>query len=421
MKRHAFIYTLAALALMTVLTACADDSLYTFDRGDDQPVKKNISLTEAQQQMRNNNNDFACNLFRTIYEQNDQEASIVLSPISVSYVLGMLNCGASGNTRTQITDVLGLGTSSQEINEYFKKMIDEAPGVDPNVTVKIANCIEANSAKGITLDPEYQAEMQKYYHAEIGSLDFGLGSSLDHINNWCNTHTDGMIPNILDELNVDAVMYLLNAVYFKASWTEKFDPNETRDTDFTKQDGTTVKRPIMHLKTNAVFGMNDLCMMLRLPYGSNGYSMYVLLPNEGKTVDDIIQSLSAQWLMQQQATEMATRVVDILMPRFTASNETYLEAPLSALGMPLAFDGFLAEFPNMAQGRNLFVSKMKQKAKIEVNEEGTKAAAVTIVETRTWSSSNPTVWKFHATRPFVYYIMEESTQSIFFMGTYCGD
>ena len=420
MKRHAFIYTLAALALMTFLTACADDSLYTFDRGDDQPVKKNISLTEAQQQMRDNNNDFACNLFRTIYEMNNKDSSIVLSPISVSYVLGMLNCGADGNTRAQITDVLGLGTSLQEINEYFKKMIDEAPVVDPKVTVKIANCIEANSAMDITLIPEYQANMQKYYDAEIGSLDFSLRSSLDHINNWCNTHTNGMIPTILDELHQDAVAYLLNAVYFKATWTEKFDSKETRDMDFTKQDGTTVKRPIMHLKTNAVYGQNDLCKMLRLPYGSNGYSMYVLLPNEGKTVDDIIESISAETLKQQQTKQMTTCAVDILMPRFTTSDMTKLEAPLSALGMPQAFTPF-AEFPNMAQGRNLYVSKMLQKAKIEVNEEGTKAAAVTVVETRTWSSSNPTVWKFHATRPFVYYIMEESTQSIFFMGTYCGD
>ena len=420
MKRYTIINTLAAVALTTFLTACANDAFFTFDNGEEQPVKKNISLTEAQQQMRDNNNDFACNLFRTIYEMNNKDSSMVLSPISVSYVLGMLNCGADGNTRAQITDVLGLGTSLQEINEYFKKMIDEAPVVDPKVTVKIANCIEANSAMDITLVPEYQDNMQKYYDAEIGSLDFSLSSSLNYINNWCNTHTNGMIPTILDELHQDAVAYLLNAVYFKATWTEKFDSKETRDMDFTKQDGTTVKRPIMHLKTNAVYGQNDLCKMLRLPYGSNGYSMYVLLPNEGKTVDDIIESISAETLKQQQTKQMTTCAVDILMPRFTTSDMTKLEAPLSALGMPQAFTPF-AEFPNMAQGRNLYVSKMLQKAKIEVNEEGTKAAAVTVVETRTWSSSNPTVWKFHATRPFVYYIMEESTQSIFFMGTYCGD
>ena len=361
------------------------------------------------------NNDFACNLFRTIYEQ--KKGSTIVSPISVGYVLGMLNEGAGGETRRQITDVLGLGGSVQEINKYFKKMMDEAQSVDPSVTLKTANCIYFKL--GISINPKFKADMQNYYNAHVEAINFNSSSILNKINNWCKTHTDGMIPELLKkgELHPNRRMYLLNAVYFKASWTDQFDPRSTRDMDFITHDGKTVKRPMMHREGMASYGKNDLCKMLCLPYGNKAYSMVVLLPNEGKTTDDIIRNLSAQKLKEWQS-QMRTQDVNILIPRFTTESETHLEDKLSSMGMPRAFRDN-AEFPNMIQNEGLFVSMMKQKAKIEVNEEGTKAAAVTIAETITFGEH---LYKyFYATRPFVYYIMEKSTGAIFFMGTYCFD
>ena len=424
---------LMACMLLGVLTSCSDNGEDVVDM---LPKLRPISLTVEQQQMRDNNNEFACRLFRTINEQKDGNGSIIVSPISVTYMLGMLNTGADGQTRQQITDVLGLGSSVQEINEYCKKMIDEAPLVDPSVTVQIANCIDVNSALGLTLVPRFKTDMQNYYDAQIEALDFNKSSSLDKINSWCKKNTDGMIPTILDELNADATMYLLNAIYFKATWTEKFDPKDTRDMDFTMPNGSADKRKMMHRKALAAYGKNDLCEMLCLPYGSNGYSMYVLLPVEGKTVDDVIQGLSAD-AVQQQLFVMDPHEVDILMPRFTTSSETMLDKVLPAMGMIRAFNPYYAEFPNMAQvaygfdedpnmelNRNLYVSMIKQKAKIEVNEEGTKASAVTIAEMGFTAAPPPPQYQqvdFHATRPFVYYIVETSTRSIFFMGTYCGE
>jgi phosphoserine aminotransferase len=171
----------------------------------------------------------------------------------VSYVLGMLNDAADGETRQQITDVLGLGGSVQEINEYFKKMMDEAQSVDPSVTLKTANCIEVVS--GYRINPQYKADMQNYYNALVDAVSYNESSILNKINNWCKAHTDGMIPELLKkgELHPNRRMYLLNAVYFKASWTDKFDPEETRDRHFTKRDGTTIKLPMMHLKTKAAY------------------------------------------------------------------------------------------------------------------------------------------------------------------------
>ena len=418
--KHYWKPILMACMLLSMLTACSDNGEEVVDM---LPKLRPITLTAEQQQMRDNNNEFACRLFRTINEQKGGNGSLIVSPISVTYMLGMLNTGADGQTRQQIADVLGLGSSVMEINEYCKKMIDEAPRVDPSVTVQIANCIDVNSALGITLVPQFKTDMQNYYNAQIEALDFGKSSSLDKINSWCKKNTDGMIPSILDRLSPNAAMCLLNAIYFKATWTEKFDPKDTRDMDFTMPDGSTSQHKMMHRKALAAYDKNDLCEMLYLPYGSNGYGMYVLLPVEGKTVDDVIQGLSAEGV-KEQLFEMGPHEVDILMPRFTTSNETMLNEVLSAMGMPRAFNPQYAEFPNMAQGKNLFVSMMKQKAKIEVNEEGTKASSVTISQMGVTAPPPAPQYlqvDFHATRPFVYYIIESSTRSIFFMGCYCGE
>ena len=405
MKRFLICNVMAAVALMAVAVA---------------PVEKSSALTASQSEMPDNNNDFACNLFRTINEQKQGDSSIVVSPISVSYLLGMLHEGADGETRQQINNVLGLGGSVQKINKYFKKMMHEAQSVDPSVTFKNANCIYFKL--GMSINPKYKADMQNYYGANVEPINFNSANIVNKINNWCKTHTDGMIPELLkeDELDPNRRMYLLNAVYFKASWTDKFDPRSTRDLDFITLEGKTVKRPMMHLETKAVYGKNDLCKMLCLPYGNKAYSMVVLLPNEGKTTGDIIRNLSAQKLKEWRS-QMRTRDVDILMPRFTTESERHLEDILSSMGMPRAFSDDSAEFPNMTQKPKvaLYVSMMKQKAKIEVNEEGTEAAAVTVAEMA--ERSLPRYEYFHATRPFVYYIVENGTGAIYFMGSYCFD
>ena len=405
-----------------------EDSTLSQGEMSDNNNDPDISLTESQSKMSDNINDFACNLFRTIYKQEQSKNSIIVSPISVGYLLGMLNEGADGETRQQITNVLGLDGSVEEINNYFKKMMDVATHVDTAVAVNIANCIEVNSAKDISLIPQYQADMQKYYNAQVDALDFSDNSNVDVINNWCNIHTNGMIPTILSplEFKPDAVMYLLDAIYFQAPWKKKFDPKETRKMVFTKQGDQTVKCNMMHLEIWAGYGKNNLCKMLRLPYGNDSYSMYVLLPHKGKTINDIIQSLSAKKLELMRKQEMSTRKVDILLPRFTTESETDLTGVLSSMGMPRTF-GMGAEFPNMVQRHknDLYVSMMKQKARIEAEEEGTKVAAVTIAEdflkSARLNEEEPKVVEFHATRPFVYFIVEHSTGTVYFMGTYCGD
>ena len=406
------------LLVMLALTACKDDDeevVYML------PETKPIQLSAEQKQMRDNNNEFAWRLFQTMQEQKG-DTSTVLSPISVTYMLGMLNAGAAGTTRDEITATLGFGSDPAAVNEYCKKMIEGAPNVDPAATVKIANCINVNSAKGLSLLKQYVNDMKKYYSAQIEALDFSKSSSLEKINNWCSKNTGGMIPSILDELNPEAAMYLLNAIYFNADWKEKFDKNDTRNSSFTLPDGSVVTRELMHRMAIAQGCESELCSMLRIPFGSGGYSMYVMLPAEGKTTGDLIRDMSQQELTDHlNAIDMTPQVVDILMPRFEIMSDIDLIDVLKPMGIKSAFTTS-ANFSNMSDTR-LFVSMMKQKAKIEVNEDGAKASAVTIAEMEP-TSPGPQLYEkaeFHATRPFLYFILEESTRSIFFIGTYCGN
>ena len=406
------------LLVMLALTACKDDDgdvVYML------PETKPIQLSAEQKQMRDNNNEFAWRLFQTMQEQKG-DTSTVLSPISVTYMLGMLNAGASGTTRDEITATLGFGSDPKAVNEYCKKMIEGAPNVDPAATVRIANCINVNSAMGLILLKQYVNDIKNYYSAQIEALDFIKSSSLEKINEWCSENTDGMIPSILDELNPDAAMYLLNAIYFNADWKEKFDKNDTRNSSFTLPDGSIVTRELMHRKAIAQGCESELCSMLRIPFGSGGYSMYVMLPAEGKTTGDLIRDMSQQELTDHlDAIDMTPHEVDILMPRFEIVSDIDLISVLQPMGIQSAFTSS-ADFSNMSDA-SLFVSMMKQKAKIEVNEDGAKASAVTIAEIEPTSPGPQQYEKaeFHANRPFLYFILEESTRSIFFIGTYCGN
>ena len=416
--------SLAIASLMLVaMTSCSSDE--DVSMGEDELIQLSdrpttIQLTEEQKQMRDNNNEFAWRLFRTTQEAEDRQGSSILSPLSVTYLLGMMDAGAAGSTRDEITDVLGFGNDAAAVNEYCKKMIDGSAIADPAATVKTANCIEVNSALGIGLLPQFVENMKHYYYAQIEALDFTKGSTLDKINNWCKDHTDGMIPSILDQLSPDMAMIMLNAIYFKADWNAKFDKKYTRKMDFTLPNGTTAKRDIMHIKVRTFYGQNDSCSVVRLPFGSGAYGMYILLPAKGVSLEELIQGMNFQDLNANIYNNTFMGDIDVLLPKFETSSKVQLIEPLSDMGIKSAFDPFSADFSNMTNAP-LCVSMMLQKAKIEVNEDGAKAAAVTIAGFTYTSYESYNKFDFHATRPFLYLILEESTRSIFFIGTYCGD
>ena len=380
------------------------------------PKTQYIELTQEQKALVAKSNDFSFNLYRAIHAADHQKSNIT-SPLSVAYVLGMLNDGANGNTAKEISQVLGFGATKQAINEYCKALIDQAPIADPSVILQIANIVAAN--QDVTLEKDFKNDMQNYYSAEVASLDFSKQSSVDYLNTWCKEKSGGMIPSIIDALSPEDLLVLMNAVYFKATWTEKFDEKETQEEVFTKADGSTIKLPMMHRNAQIRYCTNEVYTGIWLPFGSGDrWSMKVLLPEEGKTIDDIVKSLTGEsW----ENNYWQHAIVDIKMPRFSTKSDIMLNDMVSKLGVPSIFDPQKADFSLMSKNQKQFyVSQMKQKAAIEVNEEGTKTTAVT-VSMMTGSNIVNGKGEFHANRPFVYVIQEWSSGAIFFIGTFQGN
>ena len=385
------------------------------------PETRAIQLTEEQREYARKNNDFTFNLYRAINDAQEEKESNITSPLSVTYVMGMLNGGAAGKTEEEITNVLGFGDGNKAaINAYCQALIQQAPLADPSVTLQIANIVAAN--EDVVLEDAYKKNMNDYYEAEVASLDFLEPSSLDYLNDWCNEKSQGMIPKIIDQLNPETKLVLMNAIYFKATWTEKFDEQDTKDETFTKADGTTATIPMMYRNALIQYGANDLFSSVCLPFGSGDkYRMYVLLPSEGKTVDDVVKVLTNDYWEKNRPTGSA--IVDLKLPRFKTNSDIRLNELISQLGAPSMFDGEKADFAEISKNyKNLFVSLMKQKAAIEVSEEGTKTSAVTVAMME--STAAPMDYKtvnFHANRPFVYLIQEWDTRAIFFIGSFQGE
>lgn len=413
------------------LAGCSDDN---DEPGIEMPSDNTftpIALTRAQQDLVEASNDFAFNLFRAVTLPGKSGASpagvavsksIVLSPLSITYALGMLNNGAAGQTQQQINNVLGYGDKGADaINTFCRKMLTEASTMDKLTNVSIANNIYMNT--GYQLLPDFLSKAGQYYDAQPETRDFHDGKTRAVINRWASDHTEGMIKEVLsvDDFNADAVSYLLNAIYFRGIWQNKFNKSETKNETFSCGDGTQRQLPMMHQQHEFDYTENELCQTLSLPYGNGAYRMTLLLPREGKSVDEVLLSLNAQNWVQRHCIIRNTAIVDLKLPRFESQTDVTLNKVMAQLGMPYAFDRSRAEFPNFCN-EPTYIGLMKQVARIKLDEAGTEAAAVTVVGVEfTALPVEPQHVTFHATRPFLYVVSEQSTGTIFFIGKYVGD
>ena len=372
-----------------------------------------LILSDAQRDIVEKNNAFALNLF----SQMKGFDSKVVSPMSVSYLMGMLANGADGQTRQEIMKAIGCeNVSLKDLNEFYQMMITRAGHFDKATTINIADYIALN--RQYQLKDGFASTMKNYYKAGVESLDFSKASTLKRINQWCSEHTDGMIPKIIDQVDADAVSYIMNAIYFNGTWTDKFDKQQTKLENFQGYTRDIKKAQMMHRHAKYQYLDNADFAAIDLPYGNRSYSMTVILPNRGKSIDEVMAALDTKKVGELRRN-MDECVVDLKLPRFTISQETTLNDIISKLGAPTMFSGS-ADFSNFASG-NLNISKMIQKAKIEVSEEGTKASAVTMaMVAMTALRPEPRKVVFHANRPFVYMITENSTGAILFMGQYTG-
>jgi serpin B len=438
MKKISKLLGLAAVVLSGAMLSCSSSEEESIDLGEAKQVVNMISeaqpiqLTEAQRVFANDNNSFTLNFLKTVNEVDQSGKSFIYSPLSITYVLGMVNDAAVGETEKELEQTLGFHEGGiQAVNDYCKKLIDGLPKVDDKVTLDIANAIFVN--KDYTLKQQFQQDTQTYYDATAESLDFSSPQTLDHINGWCNKKTNGMIPTILDEVNPDMMSYLLNAIYFKADWTSKFDQKNTKEETFTTEKGKT-KLPLMHQNVLISYLKTDTYSSVIIPYGSGLWNMTVLLPEEGKTTDDVIKEVVESSVLNNHGwclTGMNTfqgYEVDLKLPRFETSSDTNdvkdgLIGLMKKMGIKLAFDDHFAEIPNMCEVP-VYIAMMRQKAKIKVNEDGSEAAAVTVAGMMEMTAiSQPIEYPkatFHANRPFVYVIREASSGVILFVGKFTG-
>jgi serpin B len=370
-------------------------------------------LTTVETEMVNATNSFGVNLLKEVNKSFAGE-NIFMSPLSASMALGMTMNGAEGTTFEEMRSSLGFGARTyQELNSSYKSLIALLRGLDPKVEFKIANAVYYDLADiGSAVEPTFLSESKEFFDSEVKGLDFRRPETVDTVNAWANTNTNGKIPKILDSIEAQIVMLLMNAIYFKGDWRAGFDADETRDDVFHAPGGDITVR-MMNRKGGFRSGRTANAIVVELPYGGDAFTMTILLPDEGVAIDSYLSGLTAAgW--QQATTGLRDAEVDLALPKFKLAWEDTLNDELKALGMRQAFVPDGARFTRISRsmGEHLYIDFVKQKAFVDVNEVGTEAAAVTVVGVGVTSAPMPV----RIDRPFVFAIREKLSGTVLFLG-----
>jgi len=385
------------------------------DRFSDDPEPKQMNLSKKSLELIDSDNNFGLEFFQKVATDNTSE-NVLVSPLSVALALGMTYNGAEGTTKDAMKEALKLGNlTDEEINISYKSIIDQLVKLDPKVIMNIANSIwyELN----FTVQNDFIKLNKDYYYAEVNELDFSAPDAKDIINEWVDERTKGLIPSIIDNIPEEAVMYLINAIYFKGVWMYEFDPDDTREQDFYPEDGMTQKVDMMQLEGDLLYASNNLFDAISLPYGDGQFNMFIMLPKGENTTGDIVAELNNDnwntWI-----NSLGKQKVVVKLPKFKFDFFRLLNDDLTGMGMGIAFDPDNADFSGINPYMELYISRVLHKTFIEVNEEGTEAAAVTAVEigTTSYNPDEPPVMYFTADHPFIFTIRENSSGTILFMG-----
>ena len=375
------------------------------------PHIPDINLNLKEQSLVNSSNKFGFDLLNEINKTEEQNKNIFVSPLSVSFALAMTYNGADNETKTAMEQALRLnGLTTDEINSSFKNIMNSLIGLDPKVTLDIANSIWYR--ENFHVEQNFIDVNKNYYNAEVNALDFGAPQAKDIINNWVAANTNNKIKKIIDELSTETVMILINAIYFKGNWKYKFEKDATDTKPFYLADGTTKNVLMMQQEGDFNYLSTDLFTAVELPYGDEKFSMLIMLPKQDKTTNDIINELNDNnWNTWLNSFEK-TNDINVIIPKFKFKYDKILNDVLKNMGMEIAFMGG-ADFSKINPSENLSISKVIHKTYVDVNEEGTEAAAVTAVLLDNCAGQSNV---FNANKPFVFAIKEKSTNSILFIG-----
>jgi serpin B len=346
----------------------------------------------------------------------EKDSNVFVSPLSASFSLGMAMNGAANQTLDDMRTGLQFGgTSLADIDAGYKSLIALLTSLDPTVTMEIANSIWYRNT--FPFNQSFLDDGANYFGATIKPLDFAnVDASLTAINGWVNTQTKGRIPSIIDKIEPENVMFLINAIYFKGSWRERFDAALTVDGTFHATGGDQSAR-LMHRHGKMPYTETPTYQAVDLPYGDSAFTMTVVLPRTGTTVESLAASLDpATW--QTLTSGFHTSDIDLYLPKVKMSWARGLIPDLTGLGMVAPFANG-ADFTRMStRGRELYISSVRQKAFVDINEEGTEAAAVT--STGVSVTSAPVTTLMRVDRPFVFVIRERLSGTVVFLGKVVG-
>ncbi|HQG55906.1 MAG TPA: serpin family protein [Bacteroidales bacterium] len=395
------------LAIFFLLVSCEKQP------GEPDLTPAKIELTPAASQVISSGNEFGVDLFTKVAETEDR--NLMLSPLSASTALTMLLNGCSGNTFTQLRSTLKYpsGMQTEDINEAYKSLVEQLLKADPKVAFSLANAIFYRL--GFNVKAQFINSMKENFKAKIEGLDFNAPSALNTINKWASDNTSGKIPKVLDQISDETVMFIMNALYFKGDWSYKFDKSKTTERQFYPDNLPAVNVPTMNGEIGAKVVYREKFRAIEMPYGRTNFTMIVIVPEGGlksfnSSFDsDLWKSLTSEL---DEIEEFGKCIV--YFPKFKFSYEKILNDQLAAMGMVDAFIPYVADLSGISDAE-IFVSFVKQNTFVEVDEEGTEAAAVTTIGMEL-TSMPPQPQQFVIDRSFIFAIRERTTNTLLFIG-----
>jgi serine protease inhibitor len=398
--------TISIATIVGLLAACAIACYQTAGE-----IKRPEAEGKFDERLVAANNRFGFELFNQL-QLKDRGKNVFYSPLSVALALSMVYNGAAGETKEAMRRTLKIeGLSLDELDEASAALINSLRSSDPKIELAIANSIWA--PREVKFREDFLERNRRFFAAEIASLNFATPGALITINNWVSRNTKGKIPSIIEEINPDDVMFLINAIYFKGQWENKFKKGLTKNEQFYPLSGQQKEVPMMSQSGDYQYYRGDKFQAVRLFYGAKGASLDLFLPDKDSSIDELLKRLSFE-----QCGEWTGRLHqakgDIKIPRFKMDYESNLNDSLKALGMGMAFVEGKADFSGMRDQKDLYISEVKHKAIVEVNEEGAEAAAATSVSV-TFGMAQAR-FTFIADHPFLMMIRDQRTDAILFMG-----
>lgn len=351
--------------------------------------------------------------FKLLRDQIDSADNVAISPVSVSFALAMAMNGAAGDTRSEMNQVLGVPKLAREqINESYGNLREVLLSADPKTSMLIANSVWAR--KGVDFDASFLQRVSAAYSARATSVDFSSPDAAKEINGWVSENTNKKIPSMVDKIPDDLVMYLINAVYFKGSWKDQFDPKVTTDRPFHPQPDKTTAVPTMARSLTAGYAKWGSSEVAALPFGNGRFQMVFVLPENTKDgLKKAVDGFSHK-VWSESVAKLSPTLLELSIPKFKLEYETSLVEPLKELGMTKAFDAGEADFTELRKERDLVISEVKHKAVVEVDEEGAEAAAATSIGVSV--TSVQVAQPFVLNRPFAFAITDTGTGAVLFLG-----